>query len=83
MKGDLFHQRKLGKKYFVLEKIDIIMERERGGLMEHFGRKCEGRFPQSNGIAADFPVRTTDRQNNLTFYKELMKLLNRTAMAGT
>ena len=67
--GYLFHQRKLGKKYFVLEKIDIIMERERGGLMEHFGRKCEGRFPQSNGIAADFPVRTTDRQNNITFDK--------------
>ena len=60
MKGDLFHQRKLGKKYFVLEKIDIIMERERGGLMEHFGRKCEGRFPQSTNIDGDFPLKTID-----------------------
>ena len=83
MKGDLFHQRKLGKKYFVLEKIDIIMERERGGLMEHFGRKCEGRFPQSNGIAADSPSEQPIDRITFTFDKELMKLFNRTAMAGT
>ena len=28
--------------------------------MEHFGRKCEGRFPQSTRIDGDFPLKTID-----------------------